>query len=40
MYAYSVLIPAVLYILVFILLRFVDPLGKKQVDELQEEKAR
>ncbi|MBR6405319.1 MAG: MFS transporter [Lachnospiraceae bacterium] len=40
MYAYSVLIPAVLYILVFILLRFVDPLGKKQVDELQGEKAR
>ncbi len=40
MYADSVLIPAVLYILVFILLRFVDPLGKKQVDELQEEKAR
>ena len=40
MYAYSVLIPAVLYILVFILLRFVDPLGKKQVDELQAEKAK
>ena len=38
MYAYSVLIPALLYILVFILLRFVYPLGKKQVDELQKEK--
>ncbi len=38
MYAYSVLIPAVLYILVFILLRFVYPLGKKQVDQLQIDK--
>ena len=38
MYAYSVLIPAVLYILVFILLRFVYPLGKKQIDQLQIEK--
>ena len=40
MYAYSVLIPAVLYILVFVLLRFVYPLGKKQIEELQAEKAR
>ncbi|MBR6321805.1 MAG: MFS transporter [Lachnospiraceae bacterium] len=40
MYAYSVLIPAVLYILVFILLRFVYPLGKKQIDDLQKDKAK
>ena len=40
MYADSVLIPAVLYILVFVLLRFVYPLGKKQIEELQAEKAR
>ena len=38
MYNYSVMIPAVLFLLVFIILRFVYPLGKKQIDELQEKK--
>ena len=38
MYAYSVLVPAVLYLLVFVLLRFAYPLGKKQISELQEQK--
>ncbi len=38
MYADSVLIPAVLYLLVFALLRFVYPLGKKRVAELQLQK--
>ena len=35
MYNYSVMIPAVLFLLVFIILRFVYPLSKKRVDELQ-----
>ena len=38
MYNSSVMIPAVLFLLVFILLRFVYPLGKKEIDELQIEK--
>ena len=38
MYNSSVMIPAVLFLLVFILLRFVYPLGKKQIDEMQEKK--
>ena len=38
MYNYSVMIPAVLFLLVFIILRFVYPLGKKQIDELQVKK--
>ena len=38
MYADSVLIPAVLYLLVFVLLRFVYPLGKKQIAALQIQK--
>ena len=40
MYNYSVMIPAVLFLLVFLLLRFVYPLGKKRVEELQVEKAK
>ena len=35
MYADSVLIPAVLYLIVFIVLRYIYPLDKKRVDELQ-----
>ena len=38
MYNYSVMIPAVLFLLVFLLLRFLYPLNKKKVDELQVEK--
>ena len=38
MYSDSVLIPAVLFLLVFVLLRFVYPLGKKNIEELQEKK--
>ena len=38
MYADSVLIPAVLYLLVFVLLRFVYPLSKKRIAELQVQK--
>ena len=38
MYADSVLIPAVLYLLIFVLLRFFYPLGKKQIAELQIQK--
>jgi GPH family glycoside/pentoside/hexuronide:cation symporter len=38
MYNYSVMIPAVLFLLVFIILRFVYPLSKKRIDELQVEK--
>ena len=38
MYADSVLIPAVLYLLVFVLLRFVYPLGKEKIAELQIKK--
>ncbi len=38
MYNYSVMIPAVLFLLVFILLKFVYPLDKKRIEKLQEEK--
>ncbi len=38
MYNYSVMIPAVLFLLVFLLLRFFYPLGKKKVEQLQVEK--
>ena len=38
MYNYSVMIPAVLFLLVFILLKFVYSLDKKRIDKLQEEK--
>jgi len=38
MYADSVLIPAVLYLLVFVLLRFVYPLGKQQIAQLRVKK--
>ena len=38
MYADSVLIPAVLYLLVFVLLRFVYPLGKQQIAQLRDKK--
>lgn len=40
MYAESVLIPAVLYILIFFILRFVYPLGKEKIDEMREMKNR
>ena len=40
MYNYSVMIPAVLFLLVFLLLRFFYPLSKKKVEELQVEKAK
>ena len=38
MYNSSVMIPAVLFLLVFIILRFVYPLGKKEIAELQVKK--
>ncbi len=38
MYNYSVMIPAVLFLLVFIILRFVYPLSKKRIEALQVEK--
>ncbi len=38
MYNYSVMIPAVLFLLLFLILRFVYPLSKKRVEELQVEK--
>ncbi|MBQ5986968.1 MAG: MFS transporter, partial [Clostridia bacterium] len=38
MYNSSVIIPAVLFLLVFIILRFVYPLGKKQIEAMQEKK--
>lgn len=38
MYNYSVMIPAALFLLVFIILRFVYPLSKKRIDALQVEK--
>ena len=38
MYADSVLIPAVLFLLVFAILRFIYPLGKKRIAELQVQK--
>lgn len=40
MYNYSVMIPAVLFLLVWVLLRFVYPLSKKRVTELQVQKER
>ena len=40
MYNYSVMIPAVLFLLVFLLLWFVYPLSKKKVEALQVEKAK
>ena len=40
MYNSSTLIPAILFLLVFVILRFLYPLSKKTVDELQEEKER
>ena len=39
MYNSSVMIPAVLFLLVFLILRFAYPLNKKAVEELQEKKA-
>lgn len=38
MYSDSVLIPAVLFILIFVVLRFAYPLGKKRIAELQVKK--
>ncbi len=38
MYAHSVLIPAVLFLLVFVILRFLYPLGKQKIAELQKKK--
>ena len=38
MYAHSVLIPAVLFFLVFVLLRLLYPLGKQKIAELQQKK--
>ncbi|MBR0063906.1 MAG: MFS transporter, partial [Oscillospiraceae bacterium] len=40
MYNYSVVIPAVLFLLVWVILRFVYPLSKDKIEELQEEKNR
>ena len=39
MYNYSGMIPAVLFLLVFLILRFAYPLNKKAVEELQVKKA-
>lgn len=39
MYAHSTLIPAVLYICIFILLVFVYPLGKKAIEKMDRDKA-
>ena len=38
MYAYSVLVPAVLYVLIFFILRWMYPLGKKEIDVLRVKK--
>ena len=38
MYNYSVMIPAVLFLLVYIVLRFMYPLSKQRVEELQVQK--
>ncbi len=38
MYNYSVMIPAALFLVVFVILRFVYPLSRKKVEELQVEK--
>ena len=40
MYNYSVIIPAVLFLLVFVILRFVYPLGREKIEALQAEKNR
>ena len=39
MYKSSVMIPAALFLLVFLILRFAYPLNKKAIDELQVKKA-
>ena len=38
MYNFSVMIPAVLFLLVYLVLRFMYPLSKKRIDELQVQK--
>ena len=38
MYNFSVMIPAVLFLLVFLILRFVYPLSRQRVEELQQQK--
>ncbi len=38
MYNYSVMIPAGLFLLVYVILRFIYPLSKKRIDELQVQK--
>ena len=38
MYNYSVMIPAVLFLLVYLILRFLYPLSKQRVEELQRQK--
>ena len=38
MYSWSVLIPAVLYLLIFVILQFLYPLGRKQMEALRAEK--
>ena len=38
MYGQSTLIPAILYLLVFVILLFIYPLGKKQIEELKGRK--
>lgn len=38
MYNSSVMIPAILFLLVFVILRFLYPLGKKRIEELQLQK--
>ena len=40
MYNSSVMIPAVLFLLVFVILQWMNPLSKKRVEELQQEKER
>ena len=38
MYNFSVMIPAVLFLLVYVVLRFMNPLSKQRIEELQEQK--
>ena len=38
MYNFSVMIPAVLFLLVYLTLRFMYPLSKKRVEQLQVQK--
>lgn len=38
MFTDSVLIPAVLYFLIFVILRFMYPLGREKIAQLQKEK--